>query len=88
MSLRGALAALQPPGRMLQRERRRAACAPPHPPAGAAKQQPGGADPSRLAPAWSCSHSTEAALRQAEMISKLLLRALLPSATPAAAGAL
>lgn len=45
-------------------------------------------DPSCLAPAWSCSHSTEAALRQAETISKLLLCALLPSAMPAAAGAL
>lgn len=89
------LPAFHPQKRHLQRERRRVVCAPPHP---LQKEVTSTSSvilclsESRcLAPIQICAafaaHSREAALRQAKIISKLLLCALLSSAKLTAAGA-
>lgn len=89
------LPVFRPQKRSLQRERRHEACAPPHP------LQKALTSPSWvtlclsearcLAPVQTgaafTAHSRQAALRQAKMISKLLLCALLSSARLAAAEA-
>ena len=89
------LPVFHPQKRSLQRERRRAACAPPHPlqndMTSTSLVMLCLSESRCLAPIQICAafaaRSREAALRQAKIISKLLLCALLSSAKLTAAGA-